>query len=122
MKIMVNQKATVNLEAEMHYVSSVFTKCYATSASIDGAHQRTDEKIRDFYRGVKNRRNDFISTEAIIHATAIHRRISFEEANAHHFNKSEDALVNTISAHAERIGGQRYAFAHPTIINERKSS
>lgn len=89
---------TDNLEEQnlaMRAASRIFRESYAAAVSTDGAYERVREKINDLYRGIKNRRGDFISTEAIIHVTAIHRKISFEEAKLRHNSKPDGEIVKT---------------------------
>ena len=73
----------------------VFYESYSAAVSLEGAFERIYEKINDLYRGIKNRRGGFISTEAIIHATAIHRKISFDEAKIRHMQKTADEIART---------------------------
>jgi hypothetical protein len=82
----------------MRAASKIFRESYAAAVSSDGAYERVKEKINDLRRGIKNRRNDFISTEAIIHVTASYRKISFEDAKLRHNNKSVDEIVRTKKA------------------------
>ncbi|MBI3902759.1 MAG: hypothetical protein HY306_07440 [Nitrosomonadales bacterium] len=92
---------TTNLDNKnfaMRAVSRIFRKSYAAAISVDGAYERVNEKISDLRQGIRNRRNEFISTEAIIHVTAIHRRISFEDAKLRHNNKTKDEIVKTKKA------------------------
>lgn len=82
----------------MRAASRVFYESYAAAVSIDGAYERVKEKRNDLYRGIKYRQSGFISTEAIIHATAIHRNISFDEAKLRHMQKTADEITKTKKA------------------------
>jgi type III secretory pathway component EscV len=84
----------------LHAASLIFSKAYDAAKSADGAYERIQEQIRDMRRGVKTRRDDFISTEAIIHVMATHptsRKTSFEEAKHCYCSKSQAELENTRS-------------------------
>jgi hypothetical protein len=65
---------------------------------VDGAYERVQENICDMRKGIKTRRNHFISTEAIIQVTSSYRRITLEEAKLRHDNKSEAERSKTKSA------------------------
>lgn len=82
----------------MRAVCRIFRDSYAAAVSTEGAFERVKEKICDLHRGIKNRRSDFISTEAVIHVTALFRRISFEDAKLRHNSKSKDEIAKTKSA------------------------
>jgi type III secretory pathway component EscV len=81
----------------LHAASLIFSKAYDAAKSADGAYERIQEQIRDMRRGVKTRRDDFISTEAIIHVMATCLKISFEEAKHRYYSKSQAKLENTRS-------------------------
>jgi type III secretory pathway component EscV len=73
--------------------SFIFGNAYGAALSADGAYERIQEKICDMCRGVKTRRENFISTEAIIHVMATHptsRKTSFEEAKHLYYSKSPE--------------------------------
>lgn len=89
--------------------SRIFRESYAAAVSADGAYERVNEKINDLYRGIKNRRGSFISTEAVIFVTATCRKISFEEAKLRHYGKSKDEIVKTKKAIRNNDGFWRVA-------------
>lgn len=94
---------TANLEIDNQNLalcaaSQIFMETYTAAKSADGAFERIYEKTKNLYDGIKNRRSNFISTEAIIHVTAIHRKISYDEAKLHHNSKSEDDIKKTKQA------------------------
>lgn len=82
----------------LHALIQIFRKAYGAAKNVDGAYERIKEKISDMRRGVKTRRNHFISTEAIIQVTSSYRKITWEEAKLRHDNKSEAERSKTKSA------------------------
>jgi hypothetical protein len=83
----------VNQENALRAASQEFSKYYLAAASVEGAFQLIDAKIKALYRGVKNRPVDFVSTDAIIYTVKELTNKTIEEVEAWFDAKSEREIA-----------------------------
>lgn len=60
----------------LHAISQIFREAYSAAKTVDGVHERVQQKLFDMRKGIKTCPKDFISSEAIIDVISDTRKMT----------------------------------------------
>lgn len=84
----------VNQESELSAAMRIISDSYSAAETVNGAYELTQEKILNLYCGMRNRRGDFASIDALAYVVAKNsKETTIENARARVNNKSEKELA-----------------------------